>query len=140
VTVACKLFTTRVQVAVAPAASVNEVPAGESAQPPLELKGEKSSAELAGVPLSSVTVTDSGIAPGLVTEYVYVVEPPAHTVVGVADLVQVSSHCWKLPSAKSLSTALTSADERVSSMKAEKHSPLSPRAVRSMPPSKKSPF
>jgi len=62
--------TVRVHVSVAPGARVNEVPEGESTQFPEESKGEKSSAEFAGVPLSSTTVTVSVTVLVLWTVYV----------------------------------------------------------------------
>src|SRR6266567_1639689 len=62
----------------------------------------------------------------------------SHTEVGLAVLLHSPLQTSKLPRAKSLSTALTEDDERVSSRKLAKHAFASPSWERSTAPSKKS--
>src|SRR5712691_8518700 len=106
-----------------------------------------SSPALPGVALSltSFRVSLSALPPVFLVSYDKVTGSPnpgcagsSHTVVGDAVLLHEPLQAWKFPSAKSLSTALTSAEERVSSRKLAKHSDANPKLVMSIAPSKKS--
>src|SRR5439155_14377794 len=98
-----------------------------------------------GVPLSSLRVSLSVPPPVLLVSYCKVTAAPnpgfagsSHSTVGVTVLLQEPLQAWKPPRAKSLSTAETESEERVSSKKLAKHSLARFKLVMSITPSKKS--